>query len=164
MDIKNLVGSLSSIGMIFDMPARFDTIHSKLVTYEHEQVHWQQNLPPTLLTLTVSPGDLGLTLSIFPDGGGAKIEKIDPTSPFMGHVDVGDRIVTIDEMVVEKLEDFTSNKERDRKFGIAKAAHESKGPASAGKKQAADESSIESIQQCLKDVRSYCTEGRELLG
>ena len=80
------------------------------------------DLPPTLIVLTVSPGKLGLTLSVLPNGEGAKIVAIDPACTFKGRVEVGDRIVTIDGKRVEKLEDLTVGKEKMRKFGIAKEA------------------------------------------
>lgn len=75
---------------------------------------------PSLLMLTVSPGRLGLTLSIVPDGG-AKVMHIDPACTFRGQICVGDRIVTIDGQRITKLEDVAIGKERVRKFGIVKA-------------------------------------------
>ena len=75
-----------------------------------------------LTVLTVSPGKLGLTLSVLPNGEGAKIVAIDPACTFKGKVELGDRIVTIDGKRVEKLEDLTVGKEKMRKFGIAKEA------------------------------------------
>ena len=70
--------------------------------------------------LTVSPGRLGLTLAIVPTGG-AQIVAIDPACTFRGQIHVGDRIVTIDGIKVNKLEDVAVGKERVRKFGIVKA-------------------------------------------
>lgn len=71
--------------------------------------------------LTVSPGRLGLTLSI--DGEvGALITNIDPACTFRGQVGVGDRIMTVDGEKVYTLEDAKRGKDRVRKFGILKAA------------------------------------------
>ena len=75
-----------------------------------------------LTVLTVSPGKLGLTLSVLPNGDGAKIIAINPACSFKGIVELGDRIVTIDGNRVEKLEDLTVGGEKRRKFVIAKAA------------------------------------------
>jgi len=76
---------------------------------------------PALLMLTVSPGRLGLTLVIVPDGG-AKIKNIDPACTFRGQLQIGDRIVTIDGKKIRTLEDVKVGKERVRKFGIVKKA------------------------------------------
>jgi hypothetical protein len=74
-----------------------------------------------LLMLTVSPGRLGLTLSI--DGeGGALITNVDPACTFRGQVVIGDRIMTVDGEKVYTLEDAKRGKDRVRKFGILKAA------------------------------------------
>jgi len=71
--------------------------------------------------LTVSPGRLGITLEIKEEGEGAVIKAIDPACTFLGQVEVGDRILTVDGEIVTSLEDLTVNKDRLRKFGILKA-------------------------------------------
>ena len=75
-----------------------------------------------MLVLTVSPGKLGLTLSILANGNGAEVRSVDPACTFKGKIDVGDRIVSIDGRRIEKIEDLTVGKDRVRKFGVAKAA------------------------------------------
>jgi hypothetical protein len=77
--------------------------------------------PQYLLMLTVSPGRLGITLEIKEEGEGAVIKAIDPACTFLGQVEVGDRILTVDGEIVTSLEDLTVNKDRLRKFGILKA-------------------------------------------
>jgi hypothetical protein len=84
----------------------------------------QRRDPKYLLMLTVSPGRLGLTLSMVPNAnevdGGAEITHIDPACTFLGEVEVGDRVITVDGVPVTKLEDLVTGKERTRKFGILK--------------------------------------------
>lgn len=91
---------------------------AKKISVEAARRALGKNFPP-LLMLTVSPGRLGLTLAIVPEGG-AKIMAVDPACTFRGQVEVGDRILTIDGKKVEKLEDATVGRERVRKFGIVK--------------------------------------------
>ncbi len=80
-----------------------------------------RNDPKYLLMLTVSPGRLGLTLEMMKEEGeGAIIKAIDPACTFLGQVEVGDRILTIDGEMVTKLEDLLVGKDRLRKFGILK--------------------------------------------
>ena len=74
---------------------------------------------PSLLMLTVSPGRLGLTLAIVPEGG-AKIMSIDPACTFRSQIRVGDRILTIDGKRLVTLDDARAGKESVRKFGIVK--------------------------------------------
>ena len=76
---------------------------------------------PQLLTLTVSPGRLGLTLVAVQEGGGVMITNIDPKCTFIDQISVGDRIVTIDDKYVLSLEDAQRNKDKVRKFGIIKS-------------------------------------------
>lgn len=74
-----------------------------------------------LLMLTVSPGRLGLTLEMMKkEGEGAIITHIDPSCTFLGQVDVGDQILSIDGAPVTKLQDFLVGNDRERKFGILK--------------------------------------------
>jgi hypothetical protein len=78
-----------------------------------------------LLLLTVTPGRLGLTLSLILDDvvGGAEITRIAKECTFLKQVQVGDRILTIDGKPVTKLQDFlVTDKTRTRKFGILKKA------------------------------------------
>jgi len=72
------------------------------------------------MLLIVSPGRLGLTLKIDKVLGGATITEIDPACTFKGQLEVGDRIVTIDGKKVTKVADLQVDKDKVRKFGIAK--------------------------------------------
>jgi hypothetical protein len=72
------------------------------------------------MLLIVSPGRLGLTLKIDKVLGGATITEIDAACTFKGQLEVGDRIVTIDGIKVTKIADLQVNKDKIRKFGIAK--------------------------------------------
>lgn len=72
------------------------------------------------MLLIVSPGRLGLTLKIDKELGGATITEIDNACTFKGQLEVGDRIVTIDGVKVTKVADLQVNKDKIRKFGIAK--------------------------------------------
>ena len=72
------------------------------------------------MLLIVSPGKLGLTLKIDKVLGGATIAEIDDACTFKGQLDVGDRIVTIDGQKVTNVADLQVNKDKIRKFGIAK--------------------------------------------
>mmetsp|Transcript_15669 Transcript_15669/g.25752 ORF Transcript_15669/g.25752 Transcript_15669/m.25752 type:complete len:694 (-) Transcript_15669:60-2141(-) len=72
------------------------------------------------MLLIVSPGRLGLTLKIDKVLGGATITEIDAACTFKGQLEVGDRIVTIDGVKVTKVSDLQVNKDKIRKFGIAK--------------------------------------------
>ena len=78
--------------------------------------------PKSLLMLTVTPGLLGITLSMISNDefGGAEITRIDPECTFGSQVEVGDRVVTIDGESVTKLQDFLVAKDRERKLGILK--------------------------------------------
>lgn len=78
--------------------------------------------PKSLLMLTVTPGILGITLSMISNDefGGAEITRIDPECTFGSQVEVGDRVVTIDGESVTKLQDFLVAKDRERKLGILK--------------------------------------------
>ena len=107
--------------------------------------------------LTVSPGKLGLTLSVLPNGEGAKIVAIDPACTFKGQVEVGDRIVTIDNKRVEKLEDLTVGKEKMRKFGIAKEAQiiANKKAVAEAKKAAAAASKFKPYDKDRKQAFPY---------
>jgi hypothetical protein len=75
---------------------------------------------PQLLTLTVSPGRLGITLVAVQEGG-VMITNIDPKCTFIDQVSVGDRIVTIDDKYVLSLEDAQRNKDKVRKLLINKS-------------------------------------------
>jgi len=77
-----------------------------------------------LFHLTVSPGRLGLTIAMNPNGG-ATITVIDPICTFASKINVGDRIVTIDGKDVLTLEDIKNGKDRARTFGIMQKVKES---------------------------------------
>jgi len=76
-----------------------------------------------LFHLTVSPGRLGLTIAMNPNGG-ATITVIDPICTFSSKINVGDRIVTIDGKDVLTLEDIKNGKDRARTFGIMQKVKE----------------------------------------
>ena len=80
----------------------------------------QVQQPKSLSMLTVTPGLLGITLSMISNDefGGAEITRIDPECTFGSQVEVGDRVVTIDGESVTKLQDFLVAKDRERKLGI----------------------------------------------
>ncbi|KAL3758535.1 hypothetical protein ACHAWU_008289 [Discostella pseudostelligera] len=97
----------------------------------------QDEVSNPLLMLTITPGRLGITLSMSHseaeeeegegkgegcegESKGAVITHIHPECTFIGQVEVGDRIVTIDGKRVTSLLDVLIGKERVRKFGILK--------------------------------------------
>jgi len=103
---------------------------------------------PQLLTLTVSPGRLGLTLVAVQEGGGVMITNIDPKCTFIDQVSVGDRIVTIDDKYVLSLEDAQRNKDKVRKFGIIKS-----GKPSTSIKAAPQQVAIAGPRERVTDTR-----------
>ena len=72
------------------------------------------------MLLTVSPGTLGLVLKIDKELGGATVNAIDPACTFKDRIEVGDRIVTIDDYEVSDITDFNVNKDKMRQLGIVK--------------------------------------------
>jgi len=72
------------------------------------------------LLLTVSPGTLGLVLKIDKELGGATVTAIDSKCTFQDRIEVGDRIITIDDHDITGIDDFSMNKDKTRKLGIAK--------------------------------------------
>jgi plasmid maintenance system killer protein len=72
--------------------------------------------------ILVTPGKIGLTLSIDKTLGGATITKVDPTCRFKEQLSVGDRIVTIDGFRITKIADLQLNKDKVRRFGIVRKA------------------------------------------
>ncbi|KAK1737936.1 hypothetical protein QTG54_011230 [Skeletonema marinoi] len=74
------------------------------------------------LVLAVCPGRLGLTLTLKIDttSGGAMITEIDPACMFKDKIEVGDRIVTIDNHKITKISDLSVNGDKIRKIGICK--------------------------------------------
>jgi len=71
------------------------------------------------LTLTISPGRLGLTLQVDAVGG-AVVTSVDPACTFGNQVDVGDRLILIDGRPVESADDLYTGSDRVRIFGFAK--------------------------------------------
>jgi hypothetical protein len=53
-------------------------------------------------------------------GGGATITGIDPKCTLYGQVEVGDRIITIDDQIITSNADFHINTNQTRKLGISK--------------------------------------------
>ena len=79
------------------------------------------------LTLSVSPGKHGLTLKIDKELGGATIVEIDPQCcTFFQQVEVGDRILTVDDILITKVSDFNINSDKTREFGIVKMTKKKK--------------------------------------
>ena len=72
--------------------------------------------------ILVTPGKIGLTLSIDKTLGGATITKIDPTCRFKEQLSIGDRIVTIDGFRITSIADLQLNNDKVRRFGIARKA------------------------------------------
>ena len=87
-----------------------------------------------LFHLTVSPGRLGLTIAMNPNGG-ATITVIDPICTFSSKINVGDRIVTIDGKDVLTLEDIKNGKDRARTFGIMQKVKEDSTTVQKGPKE-----------------------------
>ena len=69
--------------------------------------------------IDVPPGRLGLTLLIDKILGGATISAMDADCPLLGQVDVGDRVLSIDDQLLTKAEDFGINSDKARKFKVA---------------------------------------------
>jgi hypothetical protein len=72
--------------------------------------------------ILVTPGKIGLTLSIDKTLGGATITKVDPTCRFKEQLSVGDRIVTIDGFRIKSIADLQLNNDKVRRFGIVRKA------------------------------------------
>ena len=62
------------------------------------------------VTLPISPGRLGLTLQFYKTGVGAMITGVDSACTFKDQVNVGDRLITVDESVISKVEDLSRGK------------------------------------------------------
>eukprot|EP00986_Skeletonema_menzelii_P007929 scaffold3178_cov80-Skeletonema_menzelii.AAC.1 len=84
------------------------------------------NTPTTILLIT--PGKIGLTLSINRTEGGATVTKVDPTSRFKDKFQEGDRIVTIDGFRITKIADLHVNSDKIRRFGIVQKNPSSNNP------------------------------------
>eukprot|EP00986_Skeletonema_menzelii_P016083 scaffold13605_cov145-Skeletonema_menzelii.AAC.13 len=84
------------------------------------------NTPTTILLIT--PGKIGLTLSINRTEGGATVTKVDPTSRFRDKFQEGDRIVTIDGFRITKIADLHVNSDKVRRFGIVQKNPSSNNP------------------------------------
>jgi hypothetical protein len=65
------------------------------------------------------PGKLGLTLKIDAELGGAMITAVDSESTLNGRIQVGDRIISIDDHVITQISDFGINSDKTRQFHIA---------------------------------------------
>jgi len=74
------------------------------------------NKPTTILLIT--PGKIGLTLSINKTEGGATVTKVEPNSRFKDKFQEGDRIVTIDGCRITKIADLHVNRDKVRRFGV----------------------------------------------
>jgi hypothetical protein len=74
------------------------------------------NKPTTILLIT--PGKIGLTLSINKTEGGATVTKVEPNSRFKDKFQEGDRIVTINGYRITKIADLHVNSDKVRRFGV----------------------------------------------
>ena len=73
----------------------------------------------TTITLPITSGRLGLTLEFSESYNGALITAIDPACAFKDHIDVDDRLLTIDGVMINKKEDLMGGKDRKvRMFGF----------------------------------------------
>lgn len=75
-----------------------------------------------VITLTVSPGRLGLSLKLNKSttAMGAIIVDIHPACAFIDKIDIGDCIISIDGKEVRSLDDFKVNCDRVRVFDVVK--------------------------------------------
>jgi len=72
------------------------------------------------IKLPISAGMLGLSVEFAKSVNGGIITAIDPACTFKEHIKVGDRVVTIDSVRVEKVEDLEVGNDREvRMFGIS---------------------------------------------
>jgi hypothetical protein len=65
------------------------------------------------------PGILGLTLKIDNKLGGAKVAAIQSDSTVRGRIEVGDRIISIDDHVITQISDFGVNSHKTRLLRVA---------------------------------------------
>ena len=87
-----------------------------------------------VITLTVSPGRLGLSLKLNKSSTtttttsttGAIIVDIHPACAFIDKIDIGDCIVSIDGRKVNNLDDFKANCDRVRVFDVVKGVNNTK--------------------------------------
>lgn len=114
--------------------------HSKKHGYcrRHYSLVWKCKME-VHIHIMAPPGELGLVINVDEDptaggasggairaagggkgGGGATITGIDPKCSLLGQVEVGDRIVTIDDHVITSNSDFHINTNQTRKLGISK--------------------------------------------
>jgi hypothetical protein len=69
---------------------------------------------------SVSPGDLGLSVSV--SSGGAAIDGIEPSCTFSDKVEIGDILVSIDGKAITNEADLSLNKDKTRSFKVKKSA------------------------------------------
>mmetsp|Transcript_7099 Transcript_7099/g.11858 ORF Transcript_7099/g.11858 Transcript_7099/m.11858 type:complete len:445 (-) Transcript_7099:40-1374(-) len=72
-----------------------------------------------IVVMEAPPGKLGITLKMDDVLGGATITVIDSDSILKDHVEVGDRVLSIDDHVITQTSDFGINKDKTRQFKIA---------------------------------------------
>jgi hypothetical protein len=106
----------------------FDYVHEKEYCIKHYTYMIESTRSTAFL---VSPGNLGLTLAIDNNNNsnnnnlpsarcGATITAIDPKCTFQERIEVGDRIVSIDNHKITKVSDLDINSDKIRKILIAK--------------------------------------------
>eukprot|EP00984_Skeletonema_dohrnii_P019430 scaffold9282_cov76-Skeletonema_dohrnii-CCMP3373.AAC.1 len=81
------------------------------------------------VSLAVAPGRLGLSLKMDKQRGGALIMSIHPRCAFHGRIDVGDRIVYIDDRKVRHMDDFKVDSDKKRNFIIRRSKEVSESTA-----------------------------------
>ena len=74
--------------------------------------------------VVIPPGRIGITLKLDTELGGATVTSVQANSTTNGKVDVGDRILSINEHKIVSSMDFTYNQYMTRKLEVFKASHQ----------------------------------------
>lgn len=95
-----------------------------------------------VITLTVSPGRLGLSLKLNKSTTtpttapmGAIIVDIHPACAFIDKIDIGDCIISIDGREVNNFDDFKANCDRERVFDVVKGVNNNNKKMMKGKEE-----------------------------
>ena len=72
----------------------------------------------TIKTLIVTPGKIGLSLTVNKTRGGATVTKVDPTCRYQGLIHVDDIIMAIDGRLIQSVDDMHYNANKIRTFEI----------------------------------------------
>ena len=125
---KHMVGDICLGRWVADLRSRKKSLSAQ-----------QEDSVEEVISLPVSPGRLGLTLE-FPESqskqGGSEvwcvITAIESNCPFKDYISVGDRLLTIDGVMVSKAEDFEAGRDKDvRTFRFLVSKKTGKGKESA---------------------------------